>query len=141
MHRILNSLIEAVIAALIVHGLGYTYGLHADAGNDMGDVVRGILLAALTWAFYKYSSRRKWSLMVACGLGLISSLYMISGAGVSYGEPNISLVASVLETDLSESAEFMTSINLSDIILCLVTQISLLMYWLKYRGNPGKVGG
>ena len=65
---------------------------------------------------------------------------MISGVGVNYGEPNLSLVASVLETDLSESAEFMALINLSDIILCLVTQISLLIYWLKHRANPGKTG-
>jgi len=140
MQRVFDSWIEAAIAVLMVHGLGYTYGIHAGAANDAGDIALGILLAVLTWAFYKYSSRRKWPLRLACGLGFIFSLYMISGAGVSYGGPNISLVASVLETDLNESAEFLTSINLSDITLCLVTQIFLLMYWFRHRGNPGKAG-
>jgi len=138
MQRVFDSLIEAAIAVLMVHGLGYTYGVHAGAANDAGDIALGILLAVLTWVFYKYSSRRKWPLRLACGLGFTFSLYMISGAGVSYGGPNISLVASVLETDMNESAEFLTSINLSDVTLCLVTQIFLLMYWLKHRGNSGK---
>ena len=140
MQRVFDSWIEAAIAVLMVHGLGYTHGVHAGAANDAGDVALGVLLAVLTWAFYKYSARRKWPLRLACGLGFIFSLYMISGAGVSYGGPNISLVASVLETDLNESAEFLTSINLSDITLCLVTQIFLLMYWFRHRGNPGKAG-
>jgi glucan phosphoethanolaminetransferase (alkaline phosphatase superfamily) len=53
---------------------------------------------------------------------------MALGVGIDYGAPNMSLVASALETNASESLEFLANLNWRDCLLSVLTIILLFVH-------------
>lgn len=115
-------LIATAISFLFVYGLGY--------GNleDAGDVARSAFFWFSTSALFIYSARRNWAHTLAFSIGIFFALYLILGVGVDYGHPNMSLVASLLETNPDEGLEFLTNLSWRDCLLSILTIGLLCVY-------------
>ena len=114
--------LTSAISSLLVYGLGYGHL------EDAGDVARSMFFLLMTWALFLCSSYRRWTLNITFYLGLVFALYMASGVGVDYGAPNMSLVASLVETNPDEGMEFLGNLSWRDCLLSLLTIILLFYY-------------
>ncbi len=114
--------LTSAISSLLVYGLGYGHL------EDAGDVARSMFFLLMTWALFLCSSYRRWTLNITFCLGLVFALYMASGVGVDYGAPNMSLVASLVETNPDEGMEFLGNLSWRDCLLSLLTIILLFYY-------------
>ena len=123
--------IPFALACLFAYGLGYGHI------EDAGDVARSIFFTATTAFLYSYSLRRNWASTLVCILGLIFALYMLLGAGVDYGRPNMSLVASLLETNPDEGLEYLSDLNWRDCVLSLLVIGLLSFYRFWAEPQPG----
>ena len=115
-------IISAAIACLLVYGLGYGHL------EDAGDVARSVFFTLSTGALFFYSLRRRWECTAVFLIALCFALFMALGVGIDYGAPNMSLVASALETNDSESLEFLSNLNWRDCLLSAPTIILLFVH-------------
>ncbi|MDR0214189.1 MAG: phosphoethanolamine transferase [Comamonas sp.] len=116
------------ISVLLIYGLGYGHL------EDAGDVARSTFFLLTTWGLFLCSPYRRWALNITFSLGLFFALYMVSGVGVDYGAPNMSLVASLVETNPDEGMEFLNNLSWRDCLLSLLTIVLLIFYrfWLVF---------
>lgn len=127
--------IPFAFACLLAFGLGYGHI------EDAGDVARSLFFTVTTAFLYIYSLRRNWAYTLVSVLGLIFALYMLLGAGVDYGRPNMSLVASLLETNPDEGLEYLSDLNWRDCVLSALAigLLSSYRFWIAPRKNLGAV--
>lgn len=125
MVQISKLFIAGAASFLFVYGLGYGHL------EDTGDVARSLFFLATTWTLFLYSSRKVWACNVAFILGLCFSLYLALGVGLDYGQPNMSLIASAVESNADESIEFLANLNWRDCMIFLVSAAIIFTYRLR----------
>ncbi|RGE42057.1 hypothetical protein DZC30_17310 [Comamonas testosteroni] len=132
MSSTLSFFTPVVLSCLLAYVLGY------GSVEDAGDVARSVFFTLATCVFYIYSSRRKWACNIAFALGLLFALaYIPLGVGVDYGRPNMSLIASLLESNADESLEFITNLNWRDCALAILGVFLLCTYRFRYGPSRG----
>ena len=122
MPHFFQPVIAIAISFLFLYGLGYGHL------EDAGDVARSAFFWFTTSALFIYSARRKWARTLVFVIGIFFALYLILGVGVDYGHPNMSLVASLLETNPDEGLEFLSNLSWRDCLLSILTIGLLCLY-------------
>lgn len=127
MSLFLKFLISISLSCLLVYGLGY------GSVEDAGDVARSLFFTVTTCALYLYSTRKTWACNIVFLIGLLFALgYIPLGVGADYGHPNMSLIASLLESNADESLEFLTNLNWRDCAIAVLVGTLLFVYRFRY---------